>query len=102
MKNVYCENTSVPKSFAMWKSDMEKESPTFLFWSTTVKFQIAVLTIVRSVRVLDLYKAALVGLMPRFFSFDHPNYAWWLSVHINDLYQLDNTQPLIAEKFREG
>lgn len=101
---LYCENITVPKSFMMWKSDMEKEIPMFMFWSTTIKFQLTVLNFVRSIREqrFDLYKAALIELMPWFFSLDHPNYARWISVHINDMYQLDDKHPFIAEKFREG
>ena len=72
---------------------MEKESPTVQL-STTIKFQIPILTLVCSIREqnFDLYKAALVELMPCFFSLDHPNYARWLPVH--------KIHPL--EKFREG
>ena len=75
--NVYCKNTSVPKFFAMWKCDMEKESPIFLIWSTTINFQIAALTLVPPFREqnLDLCKAASAELMSWLFPLDHPIYA---------------------------
>lgn len=56
---------------------MEKESPIFLIWSTTINFQIAALTLVPPFREqnLDLCKAASAGLMSWLFSLDHPIYA---------------------------
>lgn len=100
----YCEDTSVPMAFDMWKTNMEKKSPTFKFWSLTIKFQVKVLMYVRSIRErnFDMYRSALTNLVPLFFSLDHPNYSRWISVHINDMYLLDKNHPDVAKKFREG
>ena len=47
---MYCNSVSVPMSLFMWRKEMEEESPQFLFRSITIKFQLSVLTFVRSIR----------------------------------------------------
>ena len=40
--------------------------------------------------------------IPWVFSFDHLNYARWLSVHIRDMFSLSETQPVIYKEFVAG
>ena len=36
------------------------------------------------------------------FSFDHPNYARWMSVHVRDMASLKMTHPQVAVAFEDG
>ena len=83
----------------MWRKTMEKEKPQFQYWSLTQKFELQVLSFVRSIREanFELYMSTLIDLMPWFFALDHPNYARWLSVHIRDMTTLGSDHPSIAQ-----
>ena len=67
-------------TFENWQSQKESVSPSFLFWSITLRFEITVMLFVKGLCKGDfvLYKEALVSLVPCFFALDHPNYARWL------------------------
>ena len=59
---------------------------------------------VRSIRLADfsLYKRAIADLLPWFFATDHVNYARWLSVHLYDMLDLSETNPVVYENFMHG
>ena len=40
--------------------------------------------------------------MPWFFAFNHTHYAHWLSVHLFDMLQLQETNPQVFRHFNEG
>ena len=40
--------------------------------------------------------------MPWFFAFNHTHYACWLSVHVCDMLQLQETNPEVFYHFSEG
>ena len=39
---------------------------------------------------------------PGFFALDKVNYTRWLTVHLHDMLQLDETCPSVKQKFEEG
>ena len=41
-------------------------------------------------------------MLPWFFSFNHSNYARWLSVHVHDMRSLKFTAPDVAQQFDKG
>lgn len=77
-------------SFEDWKKDMEKQSPTFKFWTIILEFEKLVLVFVRAHRTGDfnLYVESLEALTPWFFALDRTNYARWIPIHIRDMKSL--------------
>ena len=100
----YCE--SLPEGvdllpFSLWCEQRQAESPHFQYWSLTLKFQLTILIIVRSLGEgnFQLYKEACAALAPWFFALNHTNYARWLPVHIRDMESLDKENPSVAAEF---
>ena len=100
----YSTDTQVPETFEAWREKREKDYPQFRFWSITLNLQLLMLLFVRAIRSADfqLYKAFINGLLPWFFAMDHVNYARWLSVHLCDMLQLEDTNPDIFSHFNDG
>ena len=48
------------------------------------------------------YRESLSMFIPWVFSFDHINYARWLSVHIRYMFSLSETHPVIYKEFVAG
>ena len=46
-----------------------------------------------------LYIAVLQALMKYIFILDHQNYARWLSIHVKELLELEQTHPALFEEF---
>ena len=89
--------------FKTWRKDKESQYPQFYFWSQTLKLQLLVMCFIRSIRSGDfnLYKTTISLLMPCFFAFNHTHYARWLSVHLCDMLQLQETNPEVFHHFNE-
>ena len=49
-----------------------------------------------------LCKESIKDLLPWFFALDHTNYSRWLSVHLVDMFQLEETNTDIATAFKNG
>lgn len=96
--------TKVPQKFEDWKKSQEDQYPQFRFWSTTLKLELLLLEFVRSIRSADftLYKQSISKLLPWFFEMDHTNYARWLSIHLYDMLDLPQTNPIVNEYFEAG
>ena len=62
-----------------------------MFWLTLLKFQEIIFIFIRAQRTgnYSLYVESLQAIVPYFFALDHYNYARWLSIHIQDLLELD-------------
>ena len=90
--------------FKTWRKDKESQYPQFYFWSQTPKLQLMVMSFIRSICSGDfnLYKTAISVLMPWFFAINHTHYACWLSVHLCDTLQLQETNPEVFHHFSEG
>ena len=90
--------------FKTWRKDKESQYPQFYFWSQTLKLQLLVMSFIRSIRSGDfnLYKTTISLLMPWFFAFNHTHHARWLSVHLCDMLQLQETNPEVFHHFNEG
>ena len=78
--------------------------PQFLYWLTTLSFELIILIFVRSLRERNfkLYIDALVSLMPWFFALNHTNCACWLPVHIRDMILLEESHPAVFAEFMSG
>lgn len=100
----YISSDENHEDFKIWKEKKEGEFPQFQYWSLILKLQCIVLMFVRSIRSGDfeLYKRTINNLLPWFFAFDHVNYARWLSVHLCDMLQLQETNQDIFQHFNEG
>ena len=94
----------VPLEFDKWQLQQEDARPQFLYWSTTLRFELIILIFVRSLRERNfkLYIDALVSLMPWFFALNHTNYVRWLPVHIRDIILLEESHPAVFAEFMNG
>ena len=86
------------EEFEKWCDRRKQESPHFKFWYTALQLELVVLVFIKSLRTVDfpLYIECLILLVPWFFCLDHINYARWLSVHIQDMINLNKIHPEIT------
>ena len=91
-------------NFATWRRERESQFPQFYYWSQTLRFQLLVMSFVRSIQTGDfaLYKTAIAQLLPWFFAFNHTHYARWLSVHLCDMEELEKTNSDVLNHFKQG
>ena len=75
------------QSEAAWKDDMQKRSPTFMYWDFILRYQTLILIFVRAHKEKNfaLYVEVLENLTPLCFALDHVNYARWLHIQIRDM-----------------
>ena len=94
----------MPQAFEAWRNKRIAESPQFNYWSTTLEFELTILSFVRSLREgnFKLYIEALDQLMPWFFALDHLHYSRWLPVHLHDMIHLGSMHPDVAAQFQCG
>ena len=97
------EESAANMNFSEWCLKMEKESPTFQFWSIILKMELVLFAFLRLVRPgnFQLYLDFMKKMIPWFFALDHFHYARWLSVHISDMTMLENTNFGVYEAFNE-
>lgn len=62
------------------------------------------LTFVNSIRSGDFsqYKRAIKDFLPWLFAMDHVNYSRWLSIHLYDMLELQESNPRVFDSFMEG
>ena len=62
------------------------------------------MSLIRSIRSenFNLYETTISLLLPWFLALNHPHYARWLSVHVCDMLQLQETNPEVLNHFNEG
>ena len=62
------------------------------------------LSFVQSIRMENfrLYKESIKSLLPWFFALDHTNHFCWLSVHLVDMFQLEEINTDVATDFKNG
>ena len=65
------------QSATVWRDDMLRKSPTFMFWDQIMKYETLILIFIRAHRQKNfpLYVEVLVELTPLFFELDHANYS---------------------------
>ena len=70
-----------------WRDDMQKKSPTFMYWDLILRYETLILIFIRAHREKNfpLYVEVLEKLTPLFFALDHVNYSRWMPVHIRDM-----------------
>ncbi|KAH3833881.1 hypothetical protein DPMN_107197 [Dreissena polymorpha] len=73
-----------------WISDTRRNSPTFRCWNILIRWELLVLSLIRSLRNRDfaLNVISLKRLVQFFFALNHQNYARWVPVHIRDMEHL--------------
>ena len=81
------------ESITAWRNDMQKKSPTFMYWDLIMMYETLILIFVRAHREKNfpLYVKVLEELTPLFFALDHVNYSRWMPVHIRDMKSLPAT-----------
>src|SRR6218665_3084029 len=91
-------------SFESWCEKQCSLRKQFAFWSLVKEFENTVLLFVRSFRESNfgLYLDAMISLIPWFFALDRTNYARWLSVHIRDMADLQNSNREVFNQFNLG
>ena len=101
-KQIIRDNNAV--NFNEWRKDRESKYPQFYYWSQALRLQLLVMSFVRSIRSgnFNLYKETITLLLPCFFAFNHTHYARWLSVHLCDMLQLQETNPDVFHHFNMG
>ena len=89
------------ESFALWRSDMIKKSPTFQFWDIIIQLEIKILLFIKAHREkkFDLFVEVLEALTPWFFALDHINYSRWVPVFIQDMKSLPDVIKEQLSKF---
>ena len=90
--------------FTDWCGKMRAEQPQFKYWSFVLEMELIIFQIIESIRTGNFlsYRESLSMFIPWVFSFDHINYARWLSVHIRDMFSLSETHPVIYKEFVAG
>ena len=83
--------------FTDWCGKMRAEQPQFKYWAVVLEMELNIFQIIESIRTGHFlsYRESLSMFIPWVFSFDHINYARWLSVHIRDMFSLSETHPVI-------
>lgn len=105
MKHMEFNKTGLPEEkFEEWELEQEKANPQFLFWNTTLKFELTLLTFIKLIRErnFSLYIPTLLEMIPWFFALGHYNYARWISVHIRDMQNLQKLNPATWKHFNDG
>ena len=97
------EESAANMSLIEWCLKMERESPTFQFWSIILKMELVLFAFLRSVWSgnFQLYLDSMKKMISWFFDLDHFHYARWLSVHISDMTMLETTNSGVYEAFNE-
>jgi len=81
----YCEASSDQDiTLNEWRNKRIGESSQFVFWNTTLEFELLLLQFVKSVRLanISLFLDTLLQVCPWFFACDHVHYARWIPVFI--------------------
>lgn len=91
-------------SFVDWCIQQKSVKPQFYYWYTTMKLELLLLLFLKSVRQSNFtqYVDSISKMLPWFFSMNHPNYARWLSVHVQDMRLQHHTAPEVFSKFNDG
>ena len=106
--NAYCEASKADnlpvKAFDDWCQQMSTDHPQFLYWMKTLQLELLFLQFMRAQREGDFleYIESLRKIVPLMFAMDHFHYARWLSVHIQDLDQLQNDCPDLWQELVNG
>ena len=87
-----------------WLAQKSETSTMTLYWKNILEMQIHILIFIRALREsnFELYVVSLKSLMKWFFALDHYNCARWLSVHLFNLLNLENSLPDIYQNFKDG
>ena len=82
--------------FAEGCGKIRAEQPQSKYWSVVLEMELIIFQIIESIRTGNClsYRVSLSMFIPWEFSFDHINYARWLSVHIRDMFSLSETHPV--------
>jgi len=102
----YCDSADITNklTFNQWRSERSLQSTQFQYWDTVLELELTMLTFLHSIRKPNfaLYVESLEKLLPWFFALDQTHYARWLSVHLSDMLNLNNSHPTIASEFLNG
>ena len=79
------DDSNDEESVKAWRNNMQKNSPTFMYWDLIMIYETLILIFVRAHREKNfpLYVEVLEELTPLFFALDHVNYS-----HIRDMKSL--------------
>jgi hypothetical protein len=80
---------------------MAESSPTFHFWALIMELEVLLLVFLTSLRSgnFGMYVQSMTRMAPAFFALDQQNYARWLTVHINDMGNINANE---SHEFQEG
>ncbi|PIK44379.1 hypothetical protein BSL78_18773 [Apostichopus japonicus] len=95
---------SVVSSFQDFLAKMNKESPTFAFWSSYVNMVENVLLLTRATRTgnWQLHLSIIRRILPWMFAYDRPNYSRYLSAYYLEMCDLQTTHPLAYDALSSG
>ena len=87
-----------------WEECSIKNSDMFHYWNMILDLGILYLLLERASRERDfaLYCSVLESILPYAFMLDRINYERWLAVHVDDLQQLQSTNPSLYSEFLKG
>ena len=97
-------DTQVVLSSEDWCKGRTLDSPQFHFWYLELSMELVILLLIRAFREInfELYCQAFSELLPYLFANNHLHYARWLTIHLQDMLNLDEKHPRLAEKFNNG
>ena len=78
------------RAFDIWRNRCIQERPQFQYWSTTLDFELTILSFVRSLREAN-FQLYIDSLLPWFVTLDHTPYSRWLPVHVRDMRNLSTS-----------
>ena len=83
---------------------MASGHPQFDYWYKVLQLELLFLQFLRSQREQQFipYVELLGKIIPWMFALDHYHYAGWMTVHVADLLDLENTSPATYAQFLNG
>eukprot|EP00116_Pleurobrachia_bachei_P001882 sb/3462144/ len=84
--------------------EADRHTNAYSWWTLVYNYGILILVLYQATRSADfhLYRAALEAILPYCFQLDRVNYKVWLTVHVGDLFQIEESNPAIYQEFLKG
>ena len=98
------ELKDVMKWFKKFKEEQCASSKLFAYWEEYNTMVNLLLPFIQAERTGDwkLHLSAAAAMTPYFFAMDRHNYAQWLPVYLEDVYQIESKHPRVYVEFIRG
>lgn len=101
------ESSNAQKLMQSFKQHIEnrcQESITYWFWNSYLKMVQSMLLFIRATRqgMWDVHLSTVKEMIPWFFAYGRINYSKYLSIYLEEMSILHQTNPIVHQKFLEG